>query len=206
MEVVGENRRAGTLFLVHPMEEDGCRFLPCCYGYATTIRRAQGASLVQGCLWFNQPRRAAGRGYGYVGVSRFRSKDGCYLFGKARRTDFLPVGEADPEREVLERGVDSESDDSDDEFVSGLAQRDWGQSDEEPDCDDPEARGDLVVRGNCGESIVDDAMSSTVAGTSGSASAIGDADEEYTGLSNMGIGTFGADVATVDAVCLDDFV
>ena len=28
VEVVGENRRAGTLFLVHPTEEDGNRFLP----------------------------------------------------------------------------------------------------------------------------------------------------------------------------------
>ena len=46
VELVGEHRRAGTLFL----EEDGCRLLPCCYGYGTTIRRAQGAPLVQGCL------------------------------------------------------------------------------------------------------------------------------------------------------------
>ena len=39
----------GNLVLVHPMEEDGQLFLPCCYGYSTTIRRAQGASLKQGC-------------------------------------------------------------------------------------------------------------------------------------------------------------
>ena len=39
----------GNLVLVHPMEEDGQLFLPCCYGYSTTIRRAQGASLEQGC-------------------------------------------------------------------------------------------------------------------------------------------------------------
>jgi len=50
----------GNLVLVYPMEEDGALFLPCCYGYATTIRRAQGASLAQGCLWFNQRRYAAG--------------------------------------------------------------------------------------------------------------------------------------------------
>ena len=200
VEVVGDNRRAGTLFLVHPMEENDCRFLPCCYGYATTIRRAQGASLVQGCLWFNQARRAAGRGYGYVGVSRFRSKDGCYLVGKARRTDFLLVGEADPEREVLERGVDSESDDSDDEFVDGLAQRDWGNPDDESDCDDPEASGDLIVRGDCTE-VGDDAMSATTAGASGSAM---DMDQEC--LFNMGTGSFGADVDVDDVPCLNDFV
>ena len=83
----------GNMVLVHPMEENGQLFLPCCYGYATTIRRAQGASLEQGCLWFDQRRFAAGRGYGYVGVSRFKRRTGVYLFGKLRRTDFLPVGE-----------------------------------------------------------------------------------------------------------------
>lgn len=50
----------GNMVLVHPMEEDGQLFLPCCYGYATTIRRAQGASLEQGCIWFNQKRHHAG--------------------------------------------------------------------------------------------------------------------------------------------------
>ena len=50
----------GNLVLVHPIEEDGATFLPCCYGYATTIRRAQGASLEQGCVWFNQKRHCAG--------------------------------------------------------------------------------------------------------------------------------------------------
>ena len=54
----------GNLVLVYPMEEDGARFLPCCYGYATTIRRAQGASLDLGCIWFNQKRFAAGPSYG----------------------------------------------------------------------------------------------------------------------------------------------
>ena len=64
---------SGNLVLVHPMEEDGHRFVPCCYGYATTIRRAQGASLDLGCIFFDQRRRRAGRGYAYVAVSRFRS-------------------------------------------------------------------------------------------------------------------------------------
>ena len=35
----------GNMVLVHPMKENGYTFLPCCYGYATTLRRAQGASL-----------------------------------------------------------------------------------------------------------------------------------------------------------------
>ena len=50
----------GNLVLVYPMEEDSAVFLPCCYGYATTVRRAQGASLALGCIWFNQKRFPAG--------------------------------------------------------------------------------------------------------------------------------------------------
>ena len=34
-----------------------------------------------------------GRGYGYVAVSRFKVRTGVYVYGKLRRTDFLPVGE-----------------------------------------------------------------------------------------------------------------
>ena len=98
----------GNMVLVHPVEEDGSRFLPCCYGYATTIRRAQGASLDQGCIYFDQKHFAAGRGYGYVAVSRFKSRVGCHVFGKLRRTDFLPVG-MPMDTEVLERGYESKS-------------------------------------------------------------------------------------------------
>ena len=108
--------------------------------------------MIQGALWFDQHRHAAGRGYGYVGVSRFRSRAGCYIFGKLRRTDFLPVGEPDPAVEVLEREADSESDDSEDEYAAGLAMRgssalNCGESDYE-DHADPEAARHLVVRGD----------------------------------------------------------
>ena len=153
------------------MEEDGSRFLPCTYGYATTIRRAQGASLVQGCLWFDQHRHAAGRGYGYVGVSRFRSRAGCYIFGKLRRTDFLPVGEPDPAVEVLEREADSESDDSEGEYAAGLAMRgssglnrgesDCGESDFD-ECYDPEATGHAVVRGDIARDFDEDPAAGAV--------------------------------------------
>ena len=50
----------GNMVLVYLMEENGAVFLPCCYGYATTTRRAQGASLEQGCIWFNQKRHHEG--------------------------------------------------------------------------------------------------------------------------------------------------
>ena len=107
---------SGNLALVHPVEEKGQRFLPLTYGYATTVRRAQGASLDMGCIYFDQKRRAAGRGYGYVAVSRFKTKEGCFLYGTLRQTDFLPVGEG-TESEITERGVMSESADSEEEFI-----------------------------------------------------------------------------------------
>ena len=99
------------------MEERGERFLPCCYGYATTIRRAQGADLHHGCIYFDQMKHPAARGYGYVACSRFKSCEGCHVYGKLRRSDFLPVG-AEREGEVLERGY--ESVDSDDSEGEGL--------------------------------------------------------------------------------------
>ena len=70
-----------------------------------------------GCIYSNHQRHPAGRGYGYVAVSRFRSRGGCFLYGKLRRTDFLLAGEGQPE-EVTERGYQSVSDDS--ENYSGM--------------------------------------------------------------------------------------
>ena len=104
--IVGRFVESGNMVLIHPMEEKGMTFLPCCYGYATTIRRAQGASLDHGCLYFDQKKHYAGRGYAYVGCSRFRSRAGCHLYDKLRQSDFLPVG-ADKEDEHWERGYDS---------------------------------------------------------------------------------------------------
>ena len=126
------------MVLVHPMEEDGAVYLPCCYGYATTIRRAQGATLFHGCIYFDQKRRAAGRGYGYVAVSRFMSRAGCHLYGKLRRTDFLPVGQGN-ESEVLERGYASVS--SDDEEGHGLEYA-FASGEEEDDSEHDGPRND----------------------------------------------------------------
>ena len=99
---------SGNYVLVHPMTEDGNTFVPCCYGYATTIRRAQGVSLTCGAVYFDQHRHAAHRGYGYVAVSRFRTQARCHLYGKLRATDFPPVG-PEQEDEQLYRGLESES-------------------------------------------------------------------------------------------------
>ena len=121
-------------------------FLPCCYGYATTIRRAQGSDLSHGCLYFNQ-RRVAVRGYGYVGVSRFRTRLGCYLYGKLRRTDFLPVGEEQAD-EVLQRGALSEDLSSDDEMLPAWAQPYKTEADEDEYLDTESERGEVANHGD----------------------------------------------------------
>ena len=130
----------GNMVLVHPMEEGGEIFLPCCYGYATTIRRAQGADVYHGCLYLDQ-KKVAVRGYGYVGVSRFMSRDGCHLYGKLRRTDFLPVG-PEQEDEVLERGYLSVASDEDDGCGLEYA---FSEGDGEDDLDHAEDEGNLLA-------------------------------------------------------------
>ena len=74
------------------------------------------------------------RGYAYVGVSRFRTRKGCHLYGILRQSDFLPVG-ADKEGEHWERGYDSLND-SDSEYEGN---RHMGF--EEGDPDDEEEYG-----------------------------------------------------------------
>ena len=101
------------MVLVHPIRVGKRLFLPCCYGYATTIRRAQGSSLHLGALWFDHcfpPER----GYGYVGASRFRSRNGLFLYGRIRQSDWIPVGPKKDEW-VLRRGMASMSSESDQE-------------------------------------------------------------------------------------------
>ena len=61
--IIAELIENGCMVLIHEMEEKGRIFLPCCYGYATTIRRAQGATLELGCLYFDQKKHYAGRGH-----------------------------------------------------------------------------------------------------------------------------------------------
>ena len=101
----------GTLVLVHPIAVAGRVVLPCSYGYATTIRKSQGASLAAGCLFFDHCYPAE-RGYGYVGASRFRDKAGIFYYGTLRRSDWLSRRECDDQQ--LERSMDSESEDEQD--------------------------------------------------------------------------------------------
>ena len=88
----------GLPILVHPITRNGKKFLPVSYGWATTMRRAQGATLEKVGLWFD--RRVPDRGYAYVGLSRAKRQADVYLLGRVRRTDWRPVnGEDDPEEQ-----------------------------------------------------------------------------------------------------------
>ncbi len=117
------------LILVHPIYDKKRCFLPCTYGYATTIRRAQGATYRHGCIWFDHTYPPE-RGYGYVAASRFKSKAGIYLFGKVRRTDWLPVRETQKamEQDQVDRSEESMSDyDSEEEEVNAIPRDDGGE-------------------------------------------------------------------------------
>ena len=87
----------GNKLLVHPVHEKDGPIMPCVYGYALTIRRAQGSTLDFAILFFD--RRRPDRGYAYVGASRVRQAKHLCLMGKIRRTDWLPVGKQ-PEDQI----------------------------------------------------------------------------------------------------------
>ena len=91
-------------------------FLPCAYGYATTIRRAQGASLDYVCLYFDA-NFPPDRGYGYVGASRCRNAASLFYFKRIRRTDWLPIGGGDSDEEA-DRGELSDASDHYDDCES----------------------------------------------------------------------------------------
>ena len=113
MTVFTARLSTGGMVLVHPIRVGRHMFLPCCYGYATTIRRAQGSSLHLGALWFDHSFPPE-RGYGYVGASRFRSRRGLYFYGRIRRSDWIPVGPTQPGW-ALRRGCQSRSSEEDNE-------------------------------------------------------------------------------------------
>ena len=104
-------------------------FLPVSYGYAMTIRRAQGSTLGLVGLWFDHVYPPE-RGYGYVGSSRVRRATDLYLLGKVKRTDWLPV-DGDGASEQLRRGSESETTDEDSQVTSS----DRGASAESPESD-----------------------------------------------------------------------
>ena len=110
--------------------------LPCTYGYATTVRRAQGASLDYVCLYFDA-KFPPDRGYGYVGASRGRNAAGLYHFKRLRRTDRLPIGGGDS---------DEESDRGDASDAESLDPYDgWQHGDDGSDCNTLRSDGHVEV-------------------------------------------------------------
>ena len=109
-DVVVVKTPLGVRHLVFPVtfphKGKRCKFVPVCYGYAMTIRRAQGSTLDLVALWFDHAY-PCDRGYAYVGASRVRSAKDLCLVGKVRRTDWLPVGGDDTD-EQTQRGSESE--------------------------------------------------------------------------------------------------
>ncbi len=77
-----------------------------------TVRTAQGASL-DGVVCYSEVSKLLERGFAYVALSRTRRSEGCFHFGRIRRTDWLPAvgdrAEEHTERSVL-AGLSAEED------------------------------------------------------------------------------------------------
>ena len=116
--------------LVHAVQDRGKASMPAAYGYAMTIRRAQGCTLDLVGLHFN--RRKPDRGYGYVAVSRAKRKVDTFIVDQVRRTDWLPVG-GDVRGPDAEQVHPSAASESDDEYDRGSDESD---SDRSSSCDD----------------------------------------------------------------------
>ena len=115
----------GTPILIHPVTQQGRKFLPVTYGWATTIRRAQGATLEKVGLFFD--RKLPDRGYGYVGLSRAKRMLDVFLVHKIRRTDWRAVGGEGQAAEQTQLSALSESTHS-----SEASDADISMSDESP--------------------------------------------------------------------------
>ena len=115
----------GTPILIHPVTQQGRKFLPVTYGWATTIRRAQGATLEKVGLFFD--RKLPDRGYGYVGLSRAKRMLDVFLVHKIRRTDWRAVGGEGQAAEQTQLSALSESTHS-----SEASDADTSMSDESP--------------------------------------------------------------------------
>ena len=78
------------------------------------------------------PRKRPDRGYAYVALSRFRTRDSVFLLGRIRATDWLPVG-GDPSAEQTCPGFLSDSDASEDDVgaESEASEEDSGRPEED---------------------------------------------------------------------------
>ena len=110
----------GLPILVHPITSQGRKFLPVAYGWATTIRRAQGATLDKIGLWFD--RRLSDRGYAYVGVSRAKHRNDVFLIGRIRRSDWRAVGGEGSDEQNMVSGLSESSHSSEPEDTDGTSE------------------------------------------------------------------------------------
>ena len=153
----------GMRSVVHPIRVGLDVFLPVSYAYATTMRRAQGSTLVLAALWFD--RLVPDRGYAYVGASRARRQADLHHVGKVRRTDWLPVGVDPLGHEQLEPSVWSqpsshegaESTDLDDSGQSSEGDGDTDVSDDGSADGSSDLSGDFGLRRDGFGAAVEDA-------------------------------------------------
>jgi len=127
---------SNILLLVHPIWQKGRQFMPVTYGYATTIRRAQGATLELIGIRFD--RKLADNGYAYVAVSRARRRVDVYHIGSIRRTDWRPVGEDDRGLGTSELTIRSMSDSEQPESEEPTSRSDPSMSQSPESEDEPE--------------------------------------------------------------------
>ena len=90
------------------------------------------ATYHHGCLWFDHIYPPE-RGYGYVAASRFKSKNGVYLFGKVRRTDWLPARDTREamQHDQIDRSEESASDYDSEEEEAMAIPRDYDDDDDD---------------------------------------------------------------------------
>ena len=145
----------GVPILVHPVTQKGRKFLPVTYGWATTMRRAQGATLEKVGLWFD--RKLPDRGYAYVGISRAKRRSDVFLMGKIRRTDWRPVGgEGRPGEQIVLGPFSESTDDSDISSFGGTDDRSLSGDDFSlTGTPETESSGDPSLDGESSESASD---------------------------------------------------
>ena len=158
----------GVLILVRPVHRrtsdqgtGATSFMPCTYGYAMTMRRAQGSTLDGPGLYFD--RKCPDRGYSYVGASRARRQGGVHHVGHLRRTDWLPVG-GDPAGDEQTWPGPMGKSDNEDEIDDDYSESSGGESFEQ-DAGVDTLAANLMGDGNSEESGSSDAGSNCEFGT-----------------------------------------
>ena len=175
----------GTLLLVHRIQQQRLKFLPVTYAYATTMRRAQGATLDLVALWFD--RRRPDPGYAYVGASRARARLHVFHMGHLRRSDWRPVGGGDQIHPgpLSETSASSDDEDAD----SGLTESEEASMDVAPDSSSesgsgPDAEDDEISSAEASMDVDSDSSSGSGSGPDEEHSSPDEEDETWTSESS----------------------